>query len=243
MATRPLLLTTALIGPRRGLGGDLPTLNFIGPKVWVVPFLNVESYSYWYTASDNRIYVLWTLVAIWLITARAPRPSLKRGALITRWLPTVLIGLAIGFALTVQQAKISIRQSYWSAAVIVGVEAPATLVLYLYLAGVARAIQQRRLALRLVWLGAVAATVIVSPLVFYVLSKSLRAASGNPLLTIAFTLYGAATVGAGIVAWASIIQLAWSLIPSWAANQSVIVQAGSRESNLQTDREPLPQPS
>src|SRR5204863_7678555 len=52
---RPMVGLGAMIEHRRGLGGDLPAVNFIGPKVWgVLLFESTDRYGYNYGVYSDR---------------------------------------------------------------------------------------------------------------------------------------------------------------------------------------------
>jgi hypothetical protein len=209
--TSPMLRSTALIEHRRGVGGDLPAFNFVGPKVGAVVLLSGGEY-YRDRTVDGRAGLIATVLAIWLITAmrKTPRASSE----VARWVPTVLAGLALGLTITTQQAGYDVRQSYWAAALMLLVEAPATFVVYRYLAYVADACETERavtLAKQLRRVSLAATAIILSPFAFYVLSVPLRRQHDHPLLVIAGAAYGAIAVAVAVVAWAVIAKMIWML--------------------------------
>ena len=113
----------AMIEHCRGLGGDLPAVNFIGPKVWGVPLLeSTDRYGYNYGVYSDRFAIVSTVLAVWLMTSLKTASITSRQQTITRWMPTALIGLAIGLSMTIEKA-VQIRDSYWAAGLIVGIEA------------------------------------------------------------------------------------------------------------------------
>lgn len=202
---RPLIAGAALVDHRRGLGGDLPTLNFVGPKLWAVPILDRP----WH--EEHRLAIVFAVVAAWLITAYRPGPHTRPWATLARWAATVLTGLAVGLAFTIELSKTDFRESYWTAYAIVGVEGPATLALYLFLAQLAGAIGRATLARQLRWAGLAATAVIFSPLAFLALGRSLYAARFTPPVLVASVAYGALSLAAGIVAWALVVKLTWAV--------------------------------
>lgn len=203
---RPLLAGAAIVDHRRGLGGDLPTLNFVGPKVWGVPILD-RSWNH----DGHRLAILFTVVAVWLITAYRPTRATRPWATLARWAATVLTGAAVGVALTIELAKAEVRDSYWTAYAIVGVEAPATLALFLFLGRLAGEIGERRLGRQLVAIGAAAAGVVLSPLAFFALARPLYRLRHSPPVLAAEVVYGALAVAAGVVAWALVVRLTWAV--------------------------------
>jgi hypothetical protein len=207
--TRPLVGTAAMIEHRRGLGGDLPLLNFIGPKVWAVPLLE-GSFSRYYASSNNRLAVITTILVVWMITTLRPPGARPRVSLLTRWIPTLLIGMAVGLSTAIALA-LEVRRSYWAAGLMIGVEAPATFLVYLYLARLARFVDQPQLARHLKAIAFTASAIIVSPLLFYVLSRPTWGSHNHPLAIAACALYGAVVISAGVLAWALIVRLTWSL--------------------------------
>jgi len=205
---QPLMVQTASIYQRQGLGGNWPVLNFIGPKVNAVGLLNGDDGYYWWRMND-RTPVLITLLAIWMFTAIRPKPVWTWVA--ARWVPTVLLGTALGLWLTISRADYNVRESHWVAALMIGVEVPATLAVYLYLASLARAFGEKKLATNLRAIGFAAVVLITSPLAMFVLSKPFRGHFDDPLAVMANAIYGMFTMGVGIVAWAMIAKLGWTI--------------------------------
>lgn len=205
---QPLMVQTASIYQRKGLGGNWPVLNFIGPKVNAVSLLNADNGYYWWQM-NNRTPVLITLLAIWMFTALRPRPAWTWIA--ARWVPTLLLGMALGLWLTISRADYDVRQSHWVAGLMIGVEAPATLAVYLYLASLARAFGDLKLATNLRAVGFAAVALIASPLAMFMLSKPFRGNFDHPLAITANAAYGMFTMAVGIVAWALIAKLGWTM--------------------------------
>lgn len=205
---RPMLGLTAMIEHRRGLGGDLPALNFIGPKVWAVALLDGGGY---YSYPNSRhVAVITTLFAIWMMTHFAAGSIARRWNWMARWIPTLLLGMALGLALTIRAGNAV--SSRWAAAMMIGVEAPATLLVYFYLSKVAGALSLSRLATQLRCVALAATALIVSPIAFYVLSRPLRGYHNHPVAIGIGGIYGALIVAVGVLAWAVLVRLVWALI-------------------------------
>jgi hypothetical protein len=209
--TSPLLQVTAFIGHRQSLGGNLPSFNFIGPKVGAVAIFGADNYR----LAQHGSALLATVLAIWLITTLRP-PGVRTWAwAVARWTPTLLVGFALALSITIQQADYEIRHSYWAAGLMILVEAPATFVVYRYLAYLADAAAsdpRRALSRQLRLVSFAALVVILAPLAFYLMSAPLRRHHDHPLVVIASAGYGMVAVAVGIVAWAVVARLTWTLL-------------------------------
>jgi hypothetical protein len=207
--TSPVLSLTALIDHRRGIGGNLPAFNFIGPKVGAVAVFGSDSYY----GVDDRAAIVTTVLAIWLITALRPADLRAWSWAMARWTPTLLVGFALGLAITVQRADYEVRQSYWAAGVMLLVEAPATFIVYRYLAHLAHAMDPGTpLARQLRCVSLAAIAIILCPLAFFLISSPLRHYRDHPLMVIAGAGYAMVAVAAGIAAWALVARLTWALV-------------------------------
>src|SRR5687768_1383224 len=211
--TKPLIALAAMVDHRHALGGDLPLVNFLGPKVWAVA-VNQNHYSS-YHGTTNRAAIISTVLAVWLVTSLRPAGLPAWRWAVARWLPTLMVGWAVGLALTIQRADYSIRASYWAAAVMILVEAPATFVVYRYLARLAENAAAHatstKLAAHLRLVSFAAPALILSPLAFFALSAPLRGHHEHPLALMACALYGMLAIAAGVAAWAVVAKLTWAL--------------------------------
>ncbi len=205
---------------RSGYGGNWPMVNVPGPKVWAVPLaLRFEQggYKAYYnlgvgTESVVRIILLVNLV--WLLTI-APgnreesRLSFRR---LTRWGVALLIGVAIaatvgitprsGSDLVASLSTTTLTSAY-TLPLTMFVEAPATLLLYLYLGHLARTFGRPAMGRQLIWVGIAMTTLIVAGNGFFVAARFIRPEiwRDETLAAIPVIAYGAAAVIVG--AWAA----------------------------------------
>jgi hypothetical protein len=207
----PSFQVISVLTHRNGLGGDLPTINFVGPKITAATLLMQVDWGY-YTLPWDRLSGFYSVIAVWMITCLRPAPISLWRRDSARWIPTVLMGAAIGIAITIAEARVSVRQSYWVACMVIAVEAPATFLLYRYLASLAAALGHAPLSLQLRRFSAVVAILIVAPLGFHVLSASTRPYHNSPFVLSLGAICGAVTIGSGLYAWAAIGRLAWALL-------------------------------
>jgi hypothetical protein len=117
---------------RDRVGGAVPWLNFPGPKVTVVPL--ARSYD------PAPKFALESLLMVWLLTSgrsvAGGTGTVLRAA--ARWAAVVLVGLALGWRLSDRQFEQSALLPQHLAVLVVLIEAPLTLLIYLHLAAVAR---------------------------------------------------------------------------------------------------------
>jgi hypothetical protein len=152
-------------GTRSQTGGNLPYLNFPGPKIWAAAGVVPTSHGYDFAPLVKRTTLLMlNLVAVWLLTASAAPSRLR---LLARWVPVVSVGIMLGLvgqSYTRHAIRYYVGVDYTShifAFVTVVCEVPATLLLYLLLARLARERGRPDLAGKLIALG-VAVTLFVA---------------------------------------------------------------------------------
>jgi hypothetical protein len=144
-------------GTRSQTGANLPYLNFPGPKIWAAAGVVPTAHGYDFDPLVGRTTLLaLNLVAVWLLTAAAAPSRLR---LLARWVPIASVGIMLGLV-GQSYSRNTIRYyigvdytSQFFAFVTVACEVPATLLLYLILARLARERGQRALAAKLNALG------------------------------------------------------------------------------------------
>jgi hypothetical protein len=140
---------------RAGVGGNLPFVNFPGPKMWAGAAIN-ETADRWLQFSWGPILSRVTLMtlnlaAVWLVAM--PIRNDRSGAILrtlNRWLPVATFGAAVtlvrGVSAGMEDDAASFRTEFFAAATVF-CELPATILLYILLARVAEDCNQPRLAL------------------------------------------------------------------------------------------------
>lgn len=216
---------------REGYGGNWPMLNVPGPKVWAVPLVSrfePGGWSYWDTSSSDALaHVLFVGLCLWPITARGLRGlepaertlSLRRA---TRWGPAILLGLAIGVVVgfdghgrfpLLNAMSAHTMSSAITLPLTMFVEAPATLLLYLYLARIAQTLGRPMLERQLSWVGIAMTTLILAGNGFFAASQMLPHAMRRELaVNLPIALYGAAAVAVGLWATWCVLGLTKALI-------------------------------
>lgn len=199
------------IGHRLGLGGDIPSINFVGPKIFAVPLIQTESDHYWYVP-ESRESMLWIVVGIWLITSFRPRGISDRSATVVRWTPTCLIGLAMGLGMAIDRASGELKQSLWISILVVAIEVPCTLLAYLYLASIARSIGRTDLSKMLRYSAITISALIAMPVSFIVLARPLRQHLYEPAIVLINGVYGSIGIVMSLIGIFLIIRLLGALI-------------------------------
>lgn len=154
------------------MGGNLPYMNFPGPKIWasagVVPLSSRYS---WQPIVSQVTSVMLNIVAVWLLTSGVDAPSRLR--FYARWVPVLSIGLLAGIAAQARGGTIfnwniaEQDRSKFYAIVTVICEVPGTFLLYLLLSRLATQLGCRALAMKSLALGAlVVACVSAGPAMF-----------------------------------------------------------------------------
>ncbi len=209
---------------RNGLAGNVPFLNFPGPKVVstrAAAALHTEhgdvdglpSYL-WPLMSQLLAPVFMNLLGVWLVTAKdtpannntPARPRLRwRGP--ARWAATVAVAGPIGFVMS-RTWNDAVSASRTNALVIVLFEAPATCLLYLHLAQLGSEGTRKNLK-RFAW---IAPVVMCVPLTAFALSASLRHWHSSMSISILGGLYLSIAMAATLTASFAIGRLAWELV-------------------------------
>ena len=219
-----LLVSASLLGDvvalryRTGLGGNWPMLNVIGPKVWAVPMSTAFGRMGWEPGTVDGVTggaggILLMLACLWLATIRLPDPA-KAGARfegwfsprrLARWGAIGLVAGAMGLFVggirpDVLDLPTYVRISAETLPLTMFVEAPATLLVFLYLASLARGEGGPALGRRLAWAGLLGCAVILAGNGLFVLSHLRYGAS--VLANLAVAGYGVAAVTVGLwMAW------------------------------------------
>lgn len=216
-----VLLTTDVLmfNFRTGYGGNWPMVNVPGPKIWGVPLaVRFEGGAYssyrLSIASGPLIRIVFLVNLVWLLTI-APRVGLEnRFSLrrMTRWGIALLIGIAIAAVIglhprnstnLVESLSTTTLTSAYTLPLTMFIEAPATLLLYLYLGHLAREFGRPAMSRQLVWVGITMTTLIVLGNGFFVAGRFLSPQiwRDDALAAIPVIAYGAAAIIVG--AWST----------------------------------------
>ena len=196
---------------RHGLGGNWPMVNVIAPKVWAVPMIErLDAFSARTTAVLANAILM--VLCVWLMTVRKPdgaAESWHSQRRLARWGVTLLVGLALGLVVGFGREGAMVRTtSIYSAFTLpltLFVEAPATLLLYLYLAVLARGEADERLARHLSWAGLLSAALILGGSALFALSRA--GVKEGVLAWFTVASYGLACVAVGLWATWSVLRL------------------------------------
>jgi hypothetical protein len=164
------------IGSRASTGGNLPYVNFPGPKIWAAAGVVPTSHGYAFDPLVARTTLLaLNLIAVWLLTAAAAPSRLRT---LARWVPVVSVGVMLGLvgqSYSRQTIRWYVGVDYTSqffAFVTVVCEVPATLLLYLLLARLARDRRLPSLAGRLKALGVAVTLFVVAGIATFALRRT-----------------------------------------------------------------------
>lgn len=215
-----LLKSVLMLDFRTGVGANLPMINVVGPKVWAVPL--AARFDGWHDSASNAMLgVLLGIVCIWLITVRPE--SLRETAFsprrLGRWGPTVLVGLGFGFLVGFGGGNPALPLAYSPVSAMtlpltMFVEGPATLLLFLHLACLARDHGDGRLSRHLGWAGILSVTLILGGNGFFLLSRlGVEDGTGATLLV---GIYGTSAVAVGLWSTFSVLRLT-KLLLTWDA--------------------------
>ena len=148
---------------------DVPVVNFFGPKVAMIFLSSYGGFSVGFASVGRGAGILLVVGTAWALTA-TPQAGERRLSLrrLARWWPTLaagaLLGVAVAHGEVHNDARASLsQQTKYLMACVALIDAPATLLLYLHLAGVARrSLGRPDLGRGLVWAGLSATAVMVA---------------------------------------------------------------------------------
>jgi hypothetical protein len=196
------------ISTRWGLAGNLPFVDFPGPKVWAGAAA-IEQFSWRSMLTGNELITL-NLLAIWLIaTPLRPLGGGNDGETLrawTRWLPIFLIGglMCAGSSAKIPAAFDSLDDRYRSelfATATLACELPASVLLYLLLARIATEVRAPTIARQLKVQLVLMVLVMASSLIAFVLSRDHRSQRFSYTVLTLCALYGGLAMT--IAAWAT----------------------------------------
>ena len=216
---------TAWLMPRAAVLDDLPFFNFVGPKAYGAYLGARDDGVGWQSYGRGVVPLAFgttLLVTIWAMTV-GDNGWLRR---LARWWPTLAAGalLAVGVAhgRLHNDSNVGLsQQSKFLLLATVLIELPATLLLYLHLATIARRHGSAEVGRGLVWAGIFATTLILAA----VWTAGLTDLPGRAWLdwkdtaawTLAAAAYGAATVAASVYAAWQVLRLVGVLLAPLAA--------------------------
>jgi hypothetical protein len=203
---------TLFVERRAGLGGNLPLVNWLGPKL-ALTGLWVEGYTESRFSPSGIYGHLPLLAAVFLMTAgRRKSLTTHRLGRVIRWGTTAILGAAACVAISRTQHTISATWSRPLAWGMVLFDIPFTLLTYVYLSRVASAVGEPRLGRGLMRIGLCGAIVQAAPLALLVFGRALRRWYGSMPETAVAALYGAVSMVLTVLALTALGRLAWSIV-------------------------------
>ena len=216
------------IGSRSARGGNLPFINFPGPKIWAAAGVVPQDHgSTWNPLVAQTTLLALNLIAVWLLTTAA-KPSRLR--FFARWAPVVSIGVMLGLVGQSRSAD-TIRwyigfdyRSQFFAIVTVVCEVPATMLLYLLMAQLARRFERPALARKLRALGVAVCLFMTVGAAMFAISRT--AITGHAAL-LSGAAYGAAAITISVWCIAAVLSLASSAMMEFLAAQNEPPRGGA----------------
>lgn len=203
---------TLTVERRSGLGGNVPLVNWLGPKL-ALTGLWTEGYSQYRFSPSVIDSYLPLLAPSFLMTAgRRKDLTTHRLGRLLRWGTTAILGAAACMAMIRTERTLSATWSRPLAWGMVLFDIPFTLLTYVYLSRVSVAVGERRLGRRVMRIGFCGAIAQAAPLALLAFSRTLRAWHGSMSETAVAAMYGAASMVLTVLALAALGQLAWSIV-------------------------------
>jgi hypothetical protein len=205
------------IGSRATTGGNLPYVNFPGPKIWAAAGVAATAHSSeWNPLASRTTLLALNLAAVWLLTSAAPRGRLR---FLARWVPALSIGVMLGL--------VGRTHTRFFAFVTVFCEVPATLLLYVLLSQLADELGRALLAWKLRTLGVLVSMFVLAGSATFALSRS---TIGNDGAIAIGALYGAASITLAVWCVAAVVSLAGSAMLKFIGGEITAQKEPPRES-------------
>jgi hypothetical protein len=202
---------TLAVERRAGLGGNVPLLNWLGPKITLAGLWAEGFRDYEFMPSLSYSYMP-LLAAVFMMTAGRRKSRLThRLGRILRWGTTAVLGAAMCLAISKSER---VTSGTWSRPLAWGTilfDVPFTLLLYVYQSRVATAVGSMQLSKRLMKLGLAGALLQAAPLALLVISRRLRPWHGSMTETAVAAAYGAVSMIVTALALAAVVKLAWTI--------------------------------
>jgi hypothetical protein len=217
LAIQPWIISEALMnGPRGRFGGDVPYLNFIGPKVALAPAMITDEYRvyspYLYMMDRGGFMALIVeVMAIWLMTYPPKNQESPGMRNVVRWGITVLAGLTAGFLFSHQRDQLP--GTVLGITLLFG-EAPATFLLYWFLAAEAKRFGLIEFQPKLRRLAIVAPLLILLPTLFLLLGYFPRWPHEGAVTVVAGALMITASLAFAMIALGCLARLALAVATS-----------------------------
>jgi hypothetical protein len=192
-------------------------MNYPGPKLWAVPMARAYA-----TGIDGPLGYLGMVLPLLLLFAAflmtAPRTRGARESLFSlrRWTRWTAVALAGGFfAVCVGSGGIDNNEEAIALVflAVLTVELPGTVLIYQYVADIARRVELTETAIELRLCGWIAGAIIIASGALLMFRLAPQDIGGLPLVMLGFWLAGAIAVGAAIVACANLLRLVMALWP------------------------------
>lgn len=200
-------------------GGTVPRLNYLGPKVWAVSLMQRGlGYAPGPWGNHGVTAGLAVCVGIVLLTS-SPTLSTWRDPLLSvrtwaRWLPMLLFGGFLGLTLGCEGVHQDDPQvTKFILAAVVGVELPATVLLYWHLRDLARRLALPSAAWTFTWAAGAVALLTIAAAVTLVLGRHLAYERNALPLQAGVSAYMALSVATAAAVLAALAQVAATLLP------------------------------
>lgn len=211
--TPPLAYVVLHIDYLSTLAGNLPLLNFPGPKVWGVPAVQRAVGSAPAALGVGGVVkVLLNVAALWLITW--PRPGEgssgtgRRLRVAARWVSAVGVGAFLG--LTMVDHHLAVYEPgfwKWGFTALLVAELPGTVLVYLYLGQLAGRFGRTPLVFTARTVAVLAATLIALAICVMPLGEPWRDLNESLWLKALAGLYGGVCLAAGLAGAALVVQM------------------------------------
>lgn len=200
-------------------GGTVPRLNYIGPKVWAVSLMQ-RGLGYAPGSWGNHGVAAGLAVCVGVVLLTSPRTETSwREPLLSprawsRWIPTLLFGGFLGLTLGCEGVHQDDPQvNKFILAGVVGVELPATVLLYWHLRSVAGSLQLPETARTFTWAAGAIALLLIAAAVTLTLGRHLAWERNRFPMQLGVSVYMAGSVAVASAVVAALAQVALALLP------------------------------
>ncbi|HYO09977.1 MAG TPA: hypothetical protein VER17_13485 [Tepidisphaeraceae bacterium] len=208
--------STLWITARKGVAGNLPFVNYPGPKMWASTSALTYRLTYrWDPLVARTTLLALNVLAIWLITMPLHGERRSFVAAAVRALSVTVVGAALTFTAIYPHISYNGPESYSNKifmAVTIGTELPVTVLLYVVLARLSERCALPRLAWQFRLLCFAIVLIVCTSMLGFVVSKFMPELRGSWTVLIVAAAYGAASMAAAAWATAAVLRLAGAVL-------------------------------
>jgi hypothetical protein len=234
LSTLPLCMENAIgFRTRTSFGGSVPFLNYAGPKVSTTDLTGIaamrlrsdDPYEFSHLQETSSADLI-SLLAIWLLTFPMPgrdtAPVIRK---LARYLTLLIVAVSLGLMLAAARVN-SMGYSYIAAWAVFTAEVPATFLVYLHLAHLARDTGLPDVAARLIRLAFANVVIAIAPFACLAFSTPLRHWRHSWVAGLFGAAYVTVSLACSLLACCAFARLTWQIAAQrWLVDEQGAIPA------------------